>query len=92
MALWICRAGKLGEHETRFIEDNRIYCTWDDLHWDMSSIAERELMKEKLTEIYSGVAKEKTILNWLSQLWAFSHGMSVGDLVAMPSKLTSPHA
>ena len=36
MALWLCRAGKFGEYETKFIEDEKIYCTWNDLNWDMS--------------------------------------------------------
>jgi len=87
MALWICRAGKFGEHETRFIEDNRIYCTWDELQWDMSAIDNRELFRVKLTETYPEVVSVNTISNWQAQLWTFSHLMAVGDWVALPSKI-----
>ena|SRR5271165_5434339 len=29
MALWLVRAGSHGEHETRFLEEKRVYLTWD---------------------------------------------------------------
>jgi restriction system protein len=86
MALWLCRAGKLGEYETRFQEDNRIYCTWYALDWDMSQYSTRQELEEKLKEQYPD-EKAKTVGNWTSQLWAFSHKMQVGDLVALPSKI-----
>ncbi len=38
MALWLCRAGRIGEYETKFVEDNRIYFTWDDSAWNMSEM------------------------------------------------------
>ena len=87
MALWICRAGKLGEHETRFVEDNRIYCTWDEVQWDMSAVSTREQFRKKLFETYPAISNERIIGNWLSQLWSFSHGMKIGDYVALPSKI-----
>lgn len=31
MAMWLARAGRYGENENKFLEDNRIYCTWDEL-------------------------------------------------------------
>lgn len=86
MALWLCRAGRIGEFETKFIEDNRIYCTWDDLKWDMSKISDREDFRERIQETYPDV-KTNTIRNWSGQLWAFSHAMLVDDWVLMPSKI-----
>ena len=39
MSLWLVRAGKYGEHENKFFDDNRIYLTWDGLsEADMSGI------------------------------------------------------
>ena len=87
MSLWLCRAGKMGEHETKFIEDNRIYCTWDRLEWDLSSVTDREAFREKLQDTYPDV-KANTIRNWVGQLWAFSHSMEVTDWVMIPSKIT----
>ena len=31
MALWLVRAGKHGEYEQKFFEENRIYLAWDRL-------------------------------------------------------------
>ena len=31
MSMWLCRAGSSGEFENKFLEENRIYCTWDNL-------------------------------------------------------------
>ena len=31
MAIWLIRAGKYGEHEDRFLNNNRIYLTWGGL-------------------------------------------------------------
>lgn len=86
MALWLCRAGKLGEYETKFIEDTRIYCTWSDTDWDMSAFAEKDAFRQKLQDTYPDT-KENTIRNWTGQLWAFSHSMQIGDWVLVPSKI-----
>lgn len=88
MALWLCRAGKMGEYETKFIEDNRIYCTWSNLNWNMSSLTDRVTFKEKLSEAYPEESTN-TVRNWTGQLWAFSHGMKTGDWVLVPSKIKS---
>lgn len=31
MSMWLCRAGRYGEFENKFLEDSRVYCTWDNL-------------------------------------------------------------
>lgn len=36
MALWLVRAGSHGEHEKRFLEDNKIYLTWEGINTDLS--------------------------------------------------------
>jgi len=86
MALWVCRAGKLGEYETKFIEDNSVYCTWDDLDWDMSAFSDREAFKQEVRKTYPGIGT-KLLGIWTGQLWAFSHSISTGDLVMLPSKI-----
>lgn len=86
MALWLCRAGKMGEYETQFLENKRIYCTWDGLDWDMSKTQDRELFKQKVQDTYPDKSV-KTIQNWTGQLWAFSHSIAKDDLIALPSKI-----
>jgi len=38
MALWLVRAGSNGEYEKKFLDENRIYLTWDGLSRDLSQI------------------------------------------------------
>ena len=35
MSLWLCRAGRQGEYESKFLTDKRIYLTWDQLDIDL---------------------------------------------------------
>lgn len=31
MAVWLIRSGAHGENEQKFIDENKVYATWDDL-------------------------------------------------------------
>jgi len=47
MSLWLVRAGKYGEHENKFIDENRIYLTWEALaKIDMANIPDYEGVKQ----------------------------------------------
>ena len=86
MALWVCRAGRDGEYEIKFIEDNAVYCTWHEVDWDMSKFDNREQFKEEIRKTYPDRI-EGWINNTTGQLWAFSHSMKIKDLIATPSKI-----
>jgi restriction system protein len=88
MSLWLVRGGKYGEHESKFLEDNRVYLTWSDLSKDMSAIPDYEGIKKLLTDQYPGEPIRK-IGNWSGQIWAFALAMKTGDWVVMPRKSTS---
>ena len=32
MAIWLIRAGSHGEYEQKFIQEGRVYVTWDELN------------------------------------------------------------
>lgn len=88
MAIWLCRAGKHGEFENKFLEDNRIYCTWDNISVSLKSFTERaDLHGYFLTQDNS--MKPKTASNWVSQVWPFANEMSKGDWIMLPSKVKS---
>jgi restriction system protein len=38
MNIWLFRAGKNGEYEEKFLTDNRVYLTWNDLNFDLAGI------------------------------------------------------
>lgn len=85
MALWLVRAGKHGEHEEKFLTENRIYLTWEGLSHDLSRVTERPELDRLLAETYDD-APVATRRNYAGQIWAFSHRMKQGDWVAIPSK------
>lgn len=85
MTTWLCRAGKLGEYEQKFIEDRRIYCTWDNLPRSIASFEARDDLHRFFTD--QGDVKDKTATNWVSQVWPFCHEMRIDDWVLLPSKV-----
>ena len=88
MALWLCRAGRHGEYETKFLNEDRIYLTWDGLSNDLSQLKTRKELDGLLKKVYSD-SKPRTIINWLGQVWPFVKEMKEGDWVVLPSKLKS---
>ena len=53
MELWLSRAGSQGEFEQKFLEEGRIYLTWDSLNADLSKIGSRNSLIELLEELFS---------------------------------------
>jgi len=85
MAIWLVRAGSHGEFEQKFIQESRVYVTWDGLNVDLSKLAGRPELVSAMTQRYLNT-KPKAILNWVSQVWPFAHDMKKGDLVVLPLK------
>lgn len=86
MSLWLVRAGSAGEYEKKFLEENRIYLTWDGLNHDLSTISEKIELFELLLETYPSV-KRATARNWTGQIWPIAKEMQKGDWVVLPSKM-----
>jgi restriction system protein len=86
MSLWLVRAGKYGEHELKFIDDKRVYLTWDKITAnDMTGIQNHLGIKKLLLDTYLGESVHK-LGNWSAQISAFLLAMKVGDWVVMPRK------
>lgn len=85
MAIWLIRAGSHGEHEQKFIQDKRVYVTWDGFDVNLSKFKDRSALLEKMLSYYSE-AKPKAVSNRSSQIWPFAHEMKKGDLVVLPLK------
>ena len=86
MSLWLVRAGRHGEYEKRFLEEDRIYLTWEALRHDLSTLKTRGDLNALLTEVYA-TSKPATIRNWVGQVWSFVKQIKDGDWVVLPSKL-----
>ncbi|MEC5269761.1 hypothetical protein P9G49_11910 [Heyndrickxia coagulans] len=52
MTVWLFRAGKQGEFENKFLEDGRVYLTWDDLNINLKEITSKEDLYKRLIEHY----------------------------------------
>ncbi len=89
MAVWLIRAGSHGEYEQKFIQENRVYLTWEGLDVNLAKLTEWVHLLAAMTEHYPET-KPKAILNWASQVWPFAHEIKKGDLVVLPLK--SQHA
>lgn len=85
MSLWLIRAGRHGEFESKFFEEGRVYVTWGDLQLNLSQLEGREELVKALSELYKD-SKLNKLRNWAGQLWPFAHAMQKGDLVVLPSK------
>lgn len=85
MSLWLIRAGSHGEFETKFLEEKRVYVTWDRLSTDLSKLQERSELIQALEANEPG-AKPKKLMNHASQIWPFAKVMKKGDWVVLPLK------
>lgn len=85
MALWMNRAGRHGESEQRFLDDNRIYLQWTELNQDLRKTSNKSDLRKLLQTIYSS-APQGRVSSYLGQIWIFVNEMQIGDWVGLPSK------
>ena len=86
MALWLVRAGKYGEHENRFLEDKKVYLTFNDItEDDLGGLKDYDAVRAFMAQKYPNESTHK-LGNWSGQVWAFSVAMKPGDWVVLPSK------
>jgi len=85
MAIWLIRAGSHGEFEQKFIQECKVYVTWDDLDVNLLELGERSDLISEMNERFPD-AKPKKIQNWSSQVWPFAHSIQQGDWVVLPLK------
>lgn len=90
MALWLNRSGRHCEHETKFLDEGRIYLTWGKLDRDLDQLASRDELMAVLEEVYPKASMGRRRQN-SGQIWAFAKRMAKGDWVCMPSKRKTIH-
>ncbi|RMH13335.1 MAG: restriction endonuclease, partial [Gammaproteobacteria bacterium] len=90
MAIWLNRSGKHSEHEKKFLDEGRIYLTWEVLDQDLSQLSDRKALMSLLENIYPNSKKHRRI-QYSGQIWAFVKRMAIGDWVCIPSKRKTIH-
>lgn len=51
MAVWLVRAGAQGQYEQKFIQENRIYLTWDELNHPLDRFEKRDDLIQTLSAL-----------------------------------------
>jgi restriction system protein len=85
MSIWLCRAGRYGEYEARFLEDNKIFYTFEEIGVPLSSFGSKQDLQEYFLQIIPA-AKEKAVAVYAAQGNIFCNKMKVGDWIVTPSK------
>ena len=85
MSIWLCRAGRNGEYEAHFMEENKIFYTFEEIAVPLSSFGSKQDLKEYFVKI-SPWRKENAYMIYAAQGWIFLKNMSPGDWVVTPSK------
>ncbi len=88
MALWLIRAGSQGEYERKFLDEERVYLTWDELVDDLTKAKSREAVTEVMRSCLPNAGEGK-LRNYVGQVWAFCTSITPGDWFALPSKFSS---
>lgn len=88
MALWLIRAGSEGEFERKFLDEGRVYLTWDELEDDLTKAKSREAVAEVMRRCLPDAGEGK-LRNYVGQIWAFCASIAPGDWFALPSKFAS---
>ena len=86
MALWLFRAGRQGEYEKKFLDDHRVYVTWEGLRHDLSKVTSKNELQEILKKTYPD-SKLRAIQANVSQIWPTVKEMKIGDWIVLPSKM-----
>ena len=84
MTVWVCKGGKRGQRESRFIESNVIAIGWGDLD-DLSKIESRSDLRSLYEKNWPS-ASEGRQRNHVGQIYAFLVKVQIGDLVVIPMK------
>lgn len=87
MTLWLIRAGKHGEFEEVFLEQNKVCLMWKRLGENLAGLS-RDEVKERLRSAYPESSAGK-LRNHAAQVYAFAIRIAAGDWFVMPSKLSA---
>jgi restriction system protein len=88
MALWLIRAGSEGEYERKFLDEERVYLTWDELVDDLTKAKTREAVTDVMRRCLPDAGEGK-LRNYVGQVWAFCSRIEPGEWFALPSKFSS---
>lgn len=88
MAMWLIRAGNVGQFEKKFLDDSKVWLTWDSLSENLSRFHSREELLAHLGRLYENTDQPSNRQkNYSTQIWPFVSTIQTGDWFVLPSKL-----
>jgi restriction system protein len=87
MAVWVVKAGRMGEREQRILDHGVIAIGWEELG-DLTNVQSPDQLKATYRAAYPDAAEGQVAHN-VGQIWAFAKKMQRGDLVVTPIKTRS---
>jgi hypothetical protein len=81
---WLIRGGGTGEREQRALAEGLTFMGWPGLG-DLTDYDTRDGIRLALKAAYPDEG-DRTIANWMGQVWLFRDEMAIGDYVVMPLK------
>lgn len=87
MAVWVVRAGRMGEGEDLALREQLAVIGWGELG-NLSDASSRDEIERRLEETNQS-AKPNTLKNWARQIWSFANHIQQDDLVVLPLKTAS---
>lgn len=87
MAVWVVKAGSMGERERRDLEHGVVAMGWEELG-DLSKVESRDELRDLYRITYPD-APEGRVASHVGQIWAFLRKMQPGHLVVTPIKTRS---
>lgn len=84
MAVWVIRAGRMGENE-EFALKNGVYSIGFDLHQGVTDFSDYEELRDFIQATHFPDSVNRAAA-YASQLWRFAHELKVGEMIVLPSK------
>lgn len=84
MPIWLVRAGKDGQFEDLAIGSKVAVAGWSEAG-DLSGVRSKADLMARFQATWPDL-KQKTLINWASQVWPFINEIKSGDIIALPLK------
>lgn len=83
--LWVVRAGQEDKYIDTFLENKRIYISWEGFNASLMECSDRSDFR-MIVEQEMNTTNRTSISNWSGQLYTFTYEMKCGDYVIIPVK------
>ena len=84
MAVWVIRAGRMGENE-EFALNNGVYSIGFDLYQSVTDFTDYEALRNHIQDTQFPDSINRAAA-YASQLWRFAHEFKIGEMIVLPRR------